>query len=140
MLMVQTLEKTVSVLLVNQYEPMRRLVRLIVEERRSYQIVAEADDGPEAIRMAKGVRPDVILLDLSLPTMNGFEVAKVILRDVPDSRIIFVSDNRRAEVVREAFRIGASGYLVKSQAARELLTAIQSVMDGHPFISVGVTE
>jgi DNA-binding NarL/FixJ family response regulator len=93
----------------------------------------------EAVRKAEELRPNLILLDVGLPTLNGIEVARLIRTLCPESKIIFVSQERSADVVREAIGLGARGYIVKTRAASDLLAAVQSVYEGKLFVSGGIT-
>jgi DNA-binding NarL/FixJ family response regulator len=93
----------------------------------------------EAVRKAEELRPNLILLDVGLPTLNGIEVARLIRTLCPESKIIFVSQERSADVVREAIGLGARGYIVKTRAASDLLAAVQSVYEGRLFVSGGIT-
>ena len=93
----------------------------------------------EAVRKAEELRPNLILLDVGLPTLNGIEAARLIRTLCPESKIIFVSQERSADVVREAIGLGARGYIVKTRAASDLLAAVQSVYEGNLFVSGGIT-
>jgi DNA-binding NarL/FixJ family response regulator len=129
---------SIRVLVVDDYEPWRRFIRLTLLAQERLQIVGEAIDGPEAIQQAQELQPDLILLDIGLPTSNGIEVARRI-RDVsPKSRILFVSENRSPDIVEEALGTGAGGYVVKSVAASELLQAVNTVLKGERFVSSSV--
>src|SRR5580704_4510502 len=92
------------ILVVDDHEPVRRVVRLILQLRDNFQIVAEASDGLEAVRKAEELRPDLILLDLSLPKLNGIKVARRLREVVPHAKILFLSVEPSSEVVREAFK------------------------------------
>src|SRR5215467_4044923 len=128
----------IRVLVVDDYERWRRFIRLTLLVQERLQIVGEAIDGPEALRQAQELQPDLLLLDIGLPTSNGIEVASRV-RDVsPKSRILFVSENRSPEIVEEALRTGAGGYVVKSHAASELLRAVNTVLNGGRFVSSSV--
>ena len=124
-----------SVLIVDDYEPWRRFLRLTLAVREQLQIIAEVSDGPEAIQKAEELQPDLILLDIGLPTLNGIETARRIREVSPNSKILFVSENLSQDIAREALSTGAGGYVVKSDAARELLNAIQTVLEGKCFVS-----
>ena len=103
------------------------------------QIIGEARDGLEAVQIAQQLQPDLILLDIGLPTLNGIEAARRI-RDVsPKSRILFVSENRSRDIAEEALGTGAFGYVVKSAAASELLPAVEAVLQDKRFVSVSLT-
>jgi len=120
---------------VDDFESWRRFIRLALLAQKRLQIVGEVMDGPEALQQVQELQPDLILLDIGLPTSNGIEVARRI-RDVsPQSRILFVSENRSPEVVNAALSTGAGGYVVKSNAASELLQAVNTVLEGGRFVS-----
>ncbi len=92
-------------------------------------------DGLEAVRKACELRPDLILLDIGLPRLNGIEAARQIRTLVPESKIIFLTQESSAEVVEEALRLGACGYVKKLKAAKDLLAAVQAVVSGNQFVS-----
>jgi DNA-binding NarL/FixJ family response regulator len=101
---------------------------------REVEIVGEVSDGLEAIQKAVELKPDLILLDIGLPTLNGIEVARQIRKLVPDSKIIFLSQESSADIVQEALNLGAVGYIVKARTNRELLPAIGAVLAGKTFV------
>jgi len=103
------------------------------------QVIGEASDGLEAVRKAEELQPDLILMDVGLPTLNGIEAARQIRKLSAKSRILFVSQESSADVVQEAFCIGALGYVIKTHAAIELLAALDAVHQGVPFISSGLS-
>jgi DNA-binding NarL/FixJ family response regulator len=127
------------VLVVDDYEPFRRFVCSTLGTRPGLQIVGEASDGLEAVHKAEELRPDLIVLDIGLPSLNGIEAARRIRRLSPESRILFVSENRSAGILEEALRTGAGGYVVKSDAAGELLPAVEAVLGGKRFVSASLT-
>jgi DNA-binding NarL/FixJ family response regulator len=124
-----------SVLVADNYEPYRRFVRSTLRKRPELQIIGEVSDGFEAVLMVQEMHPDLILLDISLPTIDGIEVARRICQISPQSRIIFVTENRSADMAKNALSIGACGYLVKSDSASELLPAVQAVLEGKHYVS-----
>lgn len=127
-----------SVLIVDDFEPWRRFLRLTLALREQLQIVAEASDGPAAVQKAEELQPDLILLDIGLPTLNGIEAARRIQEVSPNSKILFVSEHRSQDIAREALSTGAGGYVVKSNAAGELLQAIRTILEGKRFISASL--
>jgi DNA-binding NarL/FixJ family response regulator len=128
----------VRVLLVEDYKPFQNLIFSILRQRPEWQLIGVASDGAEAVRHAGEQRPDVILLDIGLPRMDGIKAAGQIRAVSPESKIVFVSQETSAAVVRETFRLGAWGYLIKTAVRRELIEAIESVLQNVPFVSAGV--
>lgn len=125
----------VRILLVDDYGPWRESARSILATHKELNIAAEAADGVEAVQTAQALQPDLILLDIGLPKLNGIEVARRIREISPLSKILFVSENRSQDIAQEALRTGGSGYVVKSTAAIELLPAIEAVLQGKRFLS-----
>ena len=126
--------------MVDDFEPFRRFVCSMLDGRPDLQIVCEVSDGLEAVQKAKDLRSDLILLDIGLPTLNGIEVALPIRKLSPESKILFVSQESSADVVEEAFRLGALGCVAKTVVGRELLTAVNAVLRGEAFASSTVAE
>ena len=129
---------SIRILVVDDFEPWRRFACSTVQQRPELEVVAEVSDGLEAIRKAQELQPDLILLDIGIPTLNGIEAARRIRELSPKSKVLFVSENRSRNMVEAAFRTGALGYVVKSDAKSELLTAIHAVVRGEQFLSKGV--
>ena len=102
-------------------------------------MIGDVADGIQAVEKAQELDPDLILLDIGLPRLNGLQAARQILKCNPQSRIVFLSQESSAEVVREALNLGACGYVVKSQAGSELLPAIKAALEGKRFISSGLS-
>jgi len=109
-------------------------------ERPELQIGGEASDGLEAVQKAEELRPDLILLDIGKPILNGIEAARRIRKVSPQSKILFVSQESSADVVEEAFRLGALGYIDKTDVGSELLTAVNAVVRGETFASSSLAE
>jgi DNA-binding NarL/FixJ family response regulator len=124
------------VLVVDDYEPWRRYVRAMLQSTDRWTVVGEAADGPEAIQMAADLKPDLILLDIGLPTLNGFKVARRIISSSDNQRILFVTGHR--SFADEALAAGAAGYIVKSDAGRDLLPAMDAVASGCRYIGTNV--
>jgi DNA-binding NarL/FixJ family response regulator len=131
---------SVRVLVVDDYEPFRRFVCSTLAKRAELQIVGEASDGLEAVHKSEELQPDLIVLDIGLPTLNGIEAARRILNLVPNSRILFLSQESSADVVQEALSSGALGYVVKTHAASELLAGVEAVLQGRQFFSSGLSD
>jgi len=128
----------VRVLVVDDYEPWIRFLRLTLLARQDLEVIGQCSDGREAIHKAKELQPDLILLDISLPALNGIEVARRIREISPTSKILFVSENRSPDVAEVALEAGGGGYVLKSDAARELLPAINAILEGKRFISAAL--
>ena len=124
--------------MVDDFEPWRRFVSATLQKQLTLQVIGEAVDGLEAVQKARQLQPDLILLDIGLPTLNGIEAARRIRELSPKSKILFVSENRSWDIVEEALRTGAGGYVVKSDAAGELLLAVNAVLGGKRFVSASL--
>jgi DNA-binding NarL/FixJ family response regulator len=130
----------IRVLVVEDCEPWRRHFSTALQKQPELQVIGEVSDGLEAVQKAQELQPDLILLDIGLPSLNGLEVARRIRKVSPASRILFVSENRSADIAEEALSTGASGYVVKSDAASELLRAVNAALEGKRFVSVSLSQ
>lgn len=128
----------VRILVVDDFLPYRQFVSSILQERPGWQVTGEASDGLEAVQRAEELQPDLILLDIGLPKLNGIEAAGRIRNLAPQSKILFVSQESSADVVEEALRLGARGYILKAYAQRDLLAAVEAVLEGKRFVSSGL--
>jgi DNA-binding NarL/FixJ family response regulator len=126
-----------KILLVEDHAPFRRLIRTELQRRQEFQII-EAADGLEAIKRAEEFQPDLILLDVNLPGLPGFEVARQVRRIAPDAWILFLSQESSPEIVRRALSLGVDGYIQKLSAGTDLLPAIEAVRAGRSFVSRSV--
>lgn len=128
------------ILVVDDYEPWRNFVWTTLQNQPELRIIDEAWDGLEAVQKAQQLKPDLILLDVGLPRLNGIEAARRIREVSPKSRILFVSENRSWDIVEEALRTGAGGYIVKSEAASDLLPAVRAVLRGKRFVGASLAR
>ena len=127
-----------QILVVEDFEPYRTFVTSLLGEQPGLQVICEVGDGLQAVERARELNPDLILLDIGLPGLSGIEAARQILRTIPQSRIIFLTQETSAEVVHAALNLGACGYVVKSKAGSDLLAAIEAVLKGGRFVSSGL--
>jgi DNA-binding NarL/FixJ family response regulator len=128
----------IRVLVVEDFVPFRRFICSKLEEKRDLQVICQVSDGFESVQKAEELKPDLILLDVGLPTLNGIAVARQIRKLAPDSKIIFVTQESSADVVQEALRSGAQGYVVKTRVETDLLPAVEAVLAGRQFLSSGL--
>ena len=128
-------KSSIRVLIVEDFDSWRHFYHSTLQKKSEFQVVGEVSDGSEAVRQAQQLQPDLILLDIGLPTLNGIEAARRIREVSPKSKILFVSENRSTDIIEEALSTGADGFVVKSDAAGALLPAIDAVLEGKRFVS-----
>jgi DNA-binding NarL/FixJ family response regulator len=126
---------TVRVLIAEDNVQFLRFISATLSKRRGLQIICEVSDGLEVVTKAEELNPDLILLDIGLPTVNGIAAARLIRNLTPKSKIIFVTTESSVEVVEEAFNLGARGYVLKAMAETDLLPALEAVISGTEFAS-----
>lgn len=129
---------SVRALVAEDFEPFRRLISSILLRRQGLQVICEVSDGFEAVQKAKELKPDLIVLDLGLPTLNGIDAAREILKVTPESKILFVSVASSADIVQEALRSGGLGYVVKTRIGIDLQVAVEAILEGRQFLSSGL--
>jgi DNA-binding NarL/FixJ family response regulator len=126
---------SVRVLVVEDFLAFRQVISSILGKRPDLRIIGEVSDGIEAVRKAEELQPDLILLDVGLPMLNGIEAARQIRKRAPESKILFLSQESSADVVEEALSLGALGYVVKAHVGSDLLAAVDAVIMGKQFVS-----
>jgi DNA-binding NarL/FixJ family response regulator len=119
---------TVRVLVVDDHEDWRNYIRLQFLMKPEWQIIGEVSDGLEAVKKAEELKPDLVLLDIGLPTINGIEAARRIRQVSPNSKIVFLSQEDAPDVVQAALSTGAQGFVHKARAQSELLPAIETAL------------
>ena len=120
------------VLVADDHAAVRRSLRDLLQDG-GLRVIGEAADGREAVRLCEHLRPDVVVIDISMPVLNGFEAARAITRVSPVTKIVVLTGHSLNEYVTEAFRLGAVGFVRKQQAAFSLLAAIQAVLQGKTY-------
>ncbi len=131
---------TIRILLVDDHPIVRQGLKTLLEGRVGWEVIGEASDGAEAVEKAKELSPDVMVLDVTMPRMNGLEACRVLRRQAPKLEILFVTQHDSPQMMREAIDAGARGYVVKSNAARDLLAAVEAVSQHRVFTALNVRE
>jgi len=131
--------RTVRVMIADDHEIVRRGIRSLLESERGYEVVAEARTGREAVRKAKQHDPDIAIIDVSMPDLNGLEATDQIRRQAPRTKVVILTMHDAEPVVNDILLSGALGYVLKSDASNDLLSALRAVRGGKPFFpgSVG---
>ena len=127
--------QVIRILVVDDFEPIRKSVCAALRERRDLLVIGEASDGLEAVQKAVELKPDLVLMDIGLPSQNGIEAARQIFNLVLKIKILFLSQESSPEVILEALSFGASGYVVKINAGTDLLPAIEAAISNRQFVS-----
>jgi two-component system response regulator NreC len=131
---------TAKVLIAEDLTLLRSGVRALLESTGKVEIVGEAADGREALKLAQKLSPDVVLMDVAMPDMNGIEATRQIRKAAPTVRVMMLSMHADRQYVFESLRAGASGYVLKNAALAELMSAIQTVMSGGTFLSAALAD
>jgi len=125
----------IRILIVDDHDLVREGLRTILEQEPGFEVIGEAGDGQEAIREARRLEPDVILMDLNLPGgIGGLEATEAVLADRPEAKVIILTQYEQREYIKRALRIGAQGYVIKRSASRDLKEAIRTVFQGRRYL------
>ena len=133
---VKQLSRRVRVLIADDHPVIRRMVRSTLQSYRHFEVCGEATDGAQAIEEAKKLKPDVVVLNISMPVLNGFEAATAIRTNLPDSAIVILSTNTDRRFIEEAKKIGVRAYVAKTKAGQELVKAVEAAVLGEDFVIV----
>jgi DNA-binding NarL/FixJ family response regulator len=131
---------SLRILIVDDHAVVRRGVRSLLESQPGWEICGEATTGREAVDMARRLQPDVVVMDLSLPELNGLDATRQILKDSPRSEILVLTMHHSEELARNVLQAGARGYVLKSDADESLIAAIESLRQHKPFLTSTVAE
>lgn len=128
------------ILVVDDYLPWQRFISLLLESETDLKLISVASDGVEAVQRAKELQPDVILMDVSLPRINGFEATRQIRVVSPGSKTLFLSEHCGSEFVQAAFEVGGFGYVLKSDSHVDLVSGIRAVLLDRQFLSTSLMD
>ena len=126
----------IRILLVDDHPVVRHGLRTLLEGRPGWDVIGEASNGIEAVDQADRLHPDVMVLDVTMPKMNGLEACRVILQKTPGLEILFVSQHDSPQMLKEAMNAGGRGYVVKSNAGRDLIDAVEAVSQHRVFTAL----
>ena len=129
-----------KILLADDHGIMREGLRILLEKQPDFSVVATAEDGREAISLVREHNPDVVIMDISMPNLNGVDTTKLIKKDFPEIQVVALSMHSNQQFVSNMLKAGASGYLLKSSVFSDLVRAIRSVMSGNTYLSPELTE
>jgi DNA-binding NarL/FixJ family response regulator len=132
--------KTVRILIADDHELVRKGIATTLEEVPGWTVVAQADNGRQAVELAQSLRPDVVILDMTMPELNGLEATRQILSNRTGERVLILTAHESEQLVREVLNAGAQGYVLKSDAGRALVTAVEALLDGRPFFTSKVAR
>lgn len=134
------MQKQITILVVDDNKLMRETLRFMLSQMEQMKFIGEATGGEEAIRLAKELHPDIILMDINMSPVNGFEATRKIIKENPAAKIIGLSDNTKSSYVKNMLQLGAKGYVVKASSYTVIIEAITTVMEGGKYIGNNVAE
>jgi len=132
------MKKKARVLIADDHSLLLAGLRRLIED--SYEVVGTVEDGRALVAAAEQLKPDVIVLDISMPLLNGLDAARQVVKSVPDAKLLFLTMHASPTYATEAFKVGASGYLLKQSAASELPQAIEAVLNGQTYLTPAITK
>ncbi|MCK4976094.1 MAG: response regulator transcription factor [Anaerolineales bacterium] len=130
----------IRILLADDHTILRDGIRSLLEDESDMTVIGEAEDGHSAVKLVKKLDPDVVLMDIAMPLLNGLEATRQIKRDNPQTKVLVLTMHENEEYIRQVLAIGAMGYILKDAAARELLGAIRAVYRGEAVLSPAITR
>ena len=132
--------KTVRILIADDHELIRKGIASTLAEVPGWTVVAQADNGRQAVELAQSLRPDIVILDMTMPELNGLEATRQILSNRTGERVLILTAHESEQLVREVLNAGAQGYVLKSDAGRALVSAVEALLDGRPYFTSKVAR
>jgi DNA-binding NarL/FixJ family response regulator len=132
--------KTVRILIVDDHDLMRRGIKALLQSHAGWEVVGEAHTGREAVTKAEELKPDVVILDISMPDLNGIEAARRIRKSSPNTEVLILSVHYSDQLIRDILEAGVRGYIVKSDSDRDLIIAVETLANHKPFFTPRATE
>lgn len=132
--------KPICILLADDHRILREGIRALIEDQEDMQVVGEAEDGQATLKMVSQLNPDVVVMDIAMPLLNGLEATRQIRRDFPQVKVLILTMHENEEYIRQVLAAGALGYVLKDAAARDLLGAIRTVYQGEAVLSPAITR
>ena len=129
-----------KLLVADDHEIVRKGLRAILEAQPDWKVVGEAADGRQTVSMVKELRPDIVVLDVSMPALNGLDATRQIVKERPDTKVLILTMHQADPLIREVLEAGAKGYLLKSDASRDLVSAVEAVRHNKNFFTSYVTQ
>ncbi len=136
----RTTMEALRILIADDHEVVRSGIRTMLEAHLGWEVCSEAADGREAVERCRELKPDVAVLDLGMPNLNGLEATRQILAVSPHTKILILTMHDSNQVVRESVAAGARGFLLKTEASRELVTAVEALQDQRTYFAPGIAE
>jgi DNA-binding NarL/FixJ family response regulator len=133
-------DRTLRLLIADDHEVVRRGLGAVLESQPGWRVVAEGANGREAVELARQHKPDVVILDIGMPELNGLEATVQILKELPRTQVLILTVHESEQVIREVLAAGARGYLMKSDAGRDLVAAVEALRNRRPYFTSRVAE
>jgi DNA-binding NarL/FixJ family response regulator len=133
-------DKNINIFIADDHNLVRQGIVAMLKHRNIFTIVGEASDGAQAVRMVKELKPDIIIMDISMPTLNGLEATYQIKRDMPDAKILILTQHENEEYIIQIIKAGASGYVLKSSVSDDLVNGILALEKGGRFFSPSISK
>jgi len=132
--------KQITLLLAEDHATFRKSIKLLVESDGDIRVVGEAKNGREAVRLTMSLHPEVVVMDIAMPLLNGLQATRQIMETSPATRVLILSANPDPEYIRQAMLLGASGYLIKQSSTQDLAQAVREVLKGETHFSASISK